>query len=142
MKNYELTYLISTEISEEDRKGLQEKIDSLIQKEGGVLGSVNLPLKTRLSYPIKKNREAFFASIKFGLEAGKVENLEKELKAENKILRCLIVNRPPVKINKGKRFSAPRLPIRTEKLPKIPPKEKKVELKEIDKKLEEILGET
>lgn len=142
MKNYELTYLISPEFSEDEKKAFQEKITSLIQKEGGVLSSVNLPLKIRLSYPIKKNREAFFASIKFGLEAGKVQNLERDLKAENKILRCLIVNRPPVKMTMRRRFSAPRVSLRTEKLPKIPAKEKKVELKEIDKKLEEILGET
>jgi len=134
MKLYELTYLISPELSESELKSLNEKINSLIQKGTGVLNEVKLPIKKRLGQLIKKQREAFLINLSFYLEPDKLGSLEKELKSEKKILRYLILARPKIKIAKVRKRP-------TKVIPKIPVKEKKVELKEIEKKLEEILGE-
>jgi len=135
MKLYELTYLISPELSESELKSLNEKINSLIyQKGAGVLNEVKLPIKKRLGQLIKKQREAFLINLSFYLEPDKLGSLEKELKSEKKILRYLILARPKIKIAKVRKRP-------TKVIPKIPVKEKKVELKEIEKKLEEILGE-
>ena len=134
MKLYELTYLISPEFSEEELKSLNEKINSLIQKGTGVLNEVKLPIKKKLAYPIKKQREAFLINLSFYFEPEKLGSLEKELKSEKKILRYLILARPKSKIAKVRKRPA-------KVIPKIPAKEKKVELKEIEKKLEEILRE-
>lgn len=128
MRLYELTYLISPEVSEEELKNLQEKVNSLIQKEGGILNKINSPSKKGLSYPIKKKKEAFLVSTSFYLEPEKIENLEKKLKAEAFLLRYLI---SAEKLPKKVLIPAPK------KL--IKPKVKKVDLKEIEKKLEEIL---
>ena len=132
MKNYELAYLISPEVSEEELRKVQEKINSLVQNLGGVLIETNSPIKKSLAYPIRKRTRAFLAGLNFQLNPEKLETLEKELKAEEKILRYLILSpRMPKKI--------PRI---LKKLRKrvIKPKPK-VELKEIEKKLDEILGE-
>ena len=134
MKLYELTYLISPELPEEELKSLQEKINSLIQKGAGVLNEIKLPIKKKLAYPIKKQREAFLTDLSFYLEPDKLGSLEKELKSEKKILRYLILAKPKLKIAKVRKRP-------TKIIPKIPVKEKKVELKEIEKKLEEILRE-
>ena len=134
MKLYELTYLISPELSESELKSLNEKINSLIQKEKGVLNEAKMPMKKKLAYPIKKQREAFLINLSFYFQAEKLGSLEKELKSEKKILRYLILAKPKIKIAKVRKRP-------TKVIPKIPVKEKKVELKEIEKKLEEILGE-
>jgi len=134
MKLYELTYLISPELSESELKSLNEKINSLIQKEKGVLNEAKMPMKKKLAYPIKKQREAFLINLSFYFQAEKLGSLEKELKSEKKILRYLILARPKSKIAKVRKRPA-------KVIPKIPAKEKKVELKEIEKKLEEILKE-
>ena len=134
MKLYELTYLISPELSESELKSLNEKINSLIQKEKGVLNEAKMPMKKKLAYPIKKQREAFLTDLSFYFQAEKLGSLEKELKSEKKILRYLILARPKSKIAKVRKRPA-------KVIPKIPAKEKKVELKEIEKKLEEILRE-
>ncbi len=84
MKSYELTYLISPELSAEELKSLQEKINSLIQKEGGLLTEVNLPKKKDLAYQIKKNKEAYLINLNFHFSPEKLKNLEKKLKAELK----------------------------------------------------------
>ena len=131
MKDYELAYLISPELSKEEVKLFQDKIISFIQNEEGVLIENVVPLKRVLSYPIKKQTQAYLAALDFQLNAGKLADFEKKIKAEAQILRYLILIKPKPKEVKAvpKKF-----------VPKKAP-EKKVELKEIEKKLEEILKE-
>lgn len=145
MKHYELTYLISPELSEETVLAFQEKVIVLIKDEGGNLEEVKTPLIKKLAYSLKKpdlptkHDKAYLGVLNFQLNPEKIADLEKKLKAESQILRYLLLNKPAVK----KLGYAPRrTPLKSlvEK-PKIVPEEKKVELKEIEKKLEEILNE-
>lgn len=132
MKLYEITYLISPDLSEEELRDFQEKIISFIQEQGGILGKTNSVTKKTLAYPIKKKEIAFFVNLDFQLQPEKIEILEKKLKKESKILRYLILRKELPK----------KVMIRPLKRPKRILKTKpKVELKEIEKKLEEILGE-
>ncbi len=137
MKYYELTYLISPEISDLELKSLTEKINSLIKNEGEVLEELASPIKKVLALPIKKHSTAFLASIYFRLKPEKLKDLEKVLKTEEKVLRYLIFSKKITKTRQPKRKPLKEVVF---KIP-IPTKEKKVELKEIDEKLEEILGE-
>lgn len=132
MKLYQLTYLITPELNEEQIKGLQEKINSLIQKEGGILSEAKKEVKKRLFSSIKKNNQAFLATLNFQLKPEKIEILEKEIKQNPKILRYLILSQ-----------NLPKKVIQPIKSKGAKPKQKKkVELKDIEKKLEEILQET
>ena len=130
MKHYELTYLITPELSEEETRAFQEKIIASLQEEGGILTETGIISKKRLAYPIQKKIQVYLAVLTFQLNAEKLVNLEKKLKAENQILRYIIITKVP---RKEKVFRIKKA------LP--PPKEKKVELKEIEKKLEEILSD-
>jgi len=132
MKFYELTYLISPELSEEEIRTLQEKINSLIQEEGGVLSEVNSVVRKTLAYPIEKKRVAYLAILSFQLDPERLGSLEKKIKAESGILRYLILTK-----KLPKRVAA--MPVKKPR--KITKPKPKVELKEIEKKLEEILGE-
>ena len=142
MKRYELSYLIPANLSEEELKNLSQKINSFIQEEG-ILGEMNNPQKIKLSSPIKKQSQAYLIILNFDLNSdpfnlqGKLENLEKKLKSESQILRYFLMIKPPAKeISLPAKKLTPTKPI--EKFVKPKPK---VELKEIEKKLEEILGE-
>ncbi len=141
MRYYELTYLISPELPENQLKELSQKIEDFIIKESGLLGKKADPVKRKLGYPLKKKREAFLATLNFNFAPDNLEKLEKLLKNEKEILRYIILTKqPPEKIKekiqrrplKKKDLSEP--PIRIRESPKI-------ELKEIDKKIEEILNE-
>jgi len=142
MKRYELTFLISPDLPEEEAKAFQQKINSQIQEEGGVLDEGNILLKRRLAYTIKKNTQAYMAVTTFQLNPDKLANFETKLKAENQIIRYLILV-----VRKARRMAPRRVrPFTlkskvtvTEKV--LTPEEKKAELKEIDKKLDEILNE-
>ena len=61
MKLYEINYLISPDLSEEEATSLQEKINSWIQEEKGALNEVNKPVKKILVYPIKKCGQAYLS---------------------------------------------------------------------------------
>jgi ribosomal protein S6 len=131
MRLYELTYLIPSNLAEEEIKALQEKIVSRIQEIGGILNEISGTIKKSLAHSIKKNTSVFLATLSFQLPPEKLVFLHKNLKSESNILRYLILTRKlPEKV-----MAAPvRKPKKIEK--------PKVELKEIEKKLEEILGET
>ena len=135
MKYYELTYLISPSLGEEEAKEIQRKLTSLIQEQGGILessaGKEN-PQKTNLSYPIKKEVEAYLASQTFYLEPAKLKLLKNEVNSEKNIMRSLIFSKKKEKKVKPHRRTKTKEKEKTEK---------KVALKEIDKKLDEILGE-
>lgn len=129
MKTYEFTYLIEPDLSKEDINSLQEIIKSFIKEEEGSIVRINPPLKKNLAYPIKKNKEAFLADLTFDLRPDKLDSLKKKIKSEKRIIRYLLLKKTLLK---------KKLKVRT--IRKTQPKVK-VELKEIEKKLEEILGE-
>ena len=132
MQRYELAYLISDEIPEEEVKSLQNKVASSIQEEGGILNKENVFLRRQLAYPIKRQAQAYLVVSDFQLNPEKLADFEKKLKETAQILRYLIL------IKKSPRPMKTVFRIRK---PKEITEEKKVELKEIEKKLEEILNE-
>ncbi|HUV81301.1 MAG TPA: 30S ribosomal protein S6 [Patescibacteria group bacterium] len=142
MKPYELTYLISSEVSEEEATAIQNKIISLIQEKEGFSAEGKPPFKKRLAYSVQGQPQAYLAVLNFQMVPEKLAGLEKELKEEKRILRYLILVKPPVK--KEKAVRRPRKTVADkegELRPILSEEEKKVELKEIEKKLDEILKE-
>ena len=137
MKYYELAYLAAPEISDENLTALKEKVVAFVQKKGEILGEVRPPIKRILGYPIKKRKNAFLATIYFSAPADLANDLKKMLDKEKEILRYLIIiKREPAEA------AAPPIPEKFKKAPAEFKKtrEPKVELEEIEKKLEEILG--
>jgi len=132
MKNYELTYLISPDLSEEQVQTLIAKINDAIRADNGSVSNTSGPAKTKLGYLIEKNAEAFLVSTYFSSDPDKVANLEKALKEQKEVLRHIIVvkrefREKPARLRKSTKPSAPET------------EAEKVELKEIDQKIEEIL---
>jgi len=131
MRPYELTFLISQNLSEEEIRNLQEKIKNFIEDEGGVLVEIKSLGKKNRFYT--KTGGAYLSILNFNLEPEKLENLEKKLKSENQILRYLVSKRVMKMVTPLPKISL--TPVKKNKKAKI-------KLKEIEEKLEEILGET
>jgi len=120
MKLYELNYLISPSIAEDEQKALAERLISLLEIQ-----------------PLRQETVGFLTTVEFYSEPAKLEDIEKKLKAEPTIKRFMIVKKPKIHAQlKPKRTlnTLNALP-QTDKKAEKP----KVELKEIDKKLDEIL---
>lgn len=141
-KLYELTYIASPDYNPEEITEVLKKITNFIIEKNGSIEQEKDPVKIKLSYPIKKKSEAFLITIIFNLTPDNIKELEKELKAENQILRYLIIKLKREKAKKEK-ASIPKI-IKTEISSKTTEKAQKpikAEINEIDKKIEEILNE-
>jgi ribosomal protein S6 len=137
MRNYELTCLISPELKEEEVKELAEKTTDFLKEKAPI--EIEAIKKIKFGYPIKKKGEAFLLILNFQAETNEIKNLEKRLKENSSFLRYTILQRKVTALVKKPRIVKIK-GVKT--LPKIKKeKEKKVELKEIEKKLEEILSE-
>ena len=134
MKNYELTYLIPLDLSEQEIEDLSDKVSGFVQQEEGKIEKLTKPSKRRLGYPIREKSEVFLISLDFSLAPERLITLEKNLKSENQILRYIITIKEKASETK-ERVARKAKPVLR------PGTGEKVELKEIDKKIEEILNE-
>jgi len=135
MKQYELTALISPNLSEKELKKSVETIHSLISEKGNLQNSNNAVEKITLAYPIKKETSAFFAVIEFETEPENIESLKTSLEKQKEVLRFLIVKKEK-KTEKAKEKEPKKAEVKK-------PKEK-VALKEeeIEKEVEKLLSES
>ncbi|MFH1423653.1 MAG: hypothetical protein ABIG29_01705 [Candidatus Nealsonbacteria bacterium] len=117
MKLYELTYLPLPGLSEDEQKTLSEKVVSCLETS-----------------PTSQHSNGFVTTMNFNTEPEKIKEIEEKLKQETQVKRYLVLNKKPVK------FKA-RILRRAEFSKKIGDKtgKPKIELQEIEKKLEEIL---
>lgn len=163
MQHYELYFIMTIRLSEEEQRDLLGKIDKLnsslgfkttISKEAG---------KRRLAFPIKKETQGNYYLIEFDGEQDQIKKLEKELRLMSGILRFVVLKKrvktaeeidQEQKIKEkieGRKREAERaeLALEQEKIQeevkqeveKKPDTSKKISLEDLDKKLDDILKE-
>lgn len=159
MQTYELTYILSPEITSEEAGNKAKEIESAIQMQAGIIVKQIVPVAKTLSYQIKKHASGFFGVLEFQMEPEKLLEIKSVIEKDKQIVRHMVLIKKPVKIKKQRRSKRESLP--TDELPSIEAKDKKseskktdepatekahegkakVELKDIEQQLEEILGE-
>jgi ribosomal protein S6 len=143
VKLYEVAYLISPSKSEEEAKFFHEALKNSIPSLGGLVEENGSVIKRRLYYPIKKIKEAYFAHFKFLINPKTLVDLKKKLE-EKDVLRYLLVEtkRVPQRVYKPRVFKSASA--NETVTPKTSSEsaivEPAINVEEIDKKLEEILG--
>ncbi len=146
MKLYEITYLIPASSSEDEIKDISSKITGNISEIGGKTEKTFEPVKKSLGFKLSKQKEVLCVSIAFSLDAKNLESFSKKIKSDSRIIRYNIIKKQTLEQPQEKEFVIRR---REEKNPEKEMEElsgavskpKKVELKEIDQKIEEILNE-
>ena len=93
MRKYELTYLISDEISESDLNKVTGKVAGYIAELGGEINKEEIWGRRKLAYPIRKQDFATYVTIFFGLPADKVKEFDREMRLTQSILRHLLIVR-------------------------------------------------
>lgn len=169
MQKYELLMLLPLTGTESELLAAASKIEERVRLSGGTVASSTAIHKGKLAYPVKKNRQGYYHLVQFEMEPAQVHEFKKQLLLAQDTLRFTITCKtkeftPFVP-------SAPRIPqslrARTAyksgetafqgsiaparpKLTTAAVRENvsikedgtpKVSMEEIDKKLEEILGE-
>lgn len=155
MKTYELTYIISPEMSSEEAEAKAKEIETAVASREGIILKQTNPTAVTLSYPIKKRASGFFAVIEFQAEPEKLVELKEMVQKDGKIVRHMLIIKEPAKPRRERRSRkeavVPEIKIehKTEVEAKDEPakvatekiEKNKVELKDIEQKLDELLGE-
>lgn len=91
MSNYELVYIVSPSVTEEELPNILDKVGDILKKAGGNITETNQWGKRKLAYPIQKFNEGSYILTKFESETTSVKNIGSGLKLSDEILRYLIV---------------------------------------------------
>lgn len=129
MRNYELTLLLPATLAEEQLQTLLGQIAGELQDQGALVMTQEGKGRRAFPAPIKKQREGCLALIKFTLDPAKIPQIQEILKGRENILRFLLLGSSPGKVHE---------PLMAQSAAPKETLEEKVELGEIDKKLEEI----
>lgn len=136
-RNYEIAYLLSPNVPEEEVLTYSSKLTALIEDNKAVVKYVETPKKRKLSFPIKKERNAYFGWATFSSSPENLKDIGNKIKVMDGLLRYLIVEK-----EKREPLIRPMRQLRTEHTAAQPTgiPEEKLDLEALDKKLEEILG--
>ncbi len=142
-KKYEIAYVLSPTILEEEVSAYANKIALAIEDTKGMIKYVEEPKKIRLAYPINKERNAYFGWTVFTVARDGIKAIDKKVKELKDVSRFLIVEKDAKEVSiKPIRF----IPSKSEHAPakhtevSADTPEEKLDLEALDKKLEEILG--
>ena len=92
MPKYELMYILSSAVSDNDAPAVASELDKFITDEGGKILTSEMLGKKKLAYPIKKTRNGFYILRTFNFEGGKIASLENKIKSMDSIIRFLVIN--------------------------------------------------
>ncbi len=139
-KTYELAFLLSPELTEEDVAAKVKEIKELILTAEGEITNTLEPRRQRLAYPINKLSQGSLGTLIFALEPAKVKDIVNKVKQTPGVLReLLVVYEKPSDLAPPPR----RRPIAPPPKPftELRPEERvpMPSVEEIDKKLEEII---
>lgn len=134
MRNYELNLLLAPTLGEEELKETVNSLLSLLQDQGAIVMSQDVKGRRSFFAAQKGTREALLATVRFTLDPSRLEAVEKAIKQDQKVLRHLLLSWAPRKTKE--RVVAPAAAEQPAQ-----PEEKKAEIGDIDKRLEEIFLE-
>jgi len=153
--HYEMLFIIPNRFTEEEAKTVSEKTEKMVADNGGQITHREYWGKKKLAYEIKHNGYGYYSLLEFDLGGANLAKLNQVLKLSNDILRHQIISKK-VKSNeeiaRDEKIQAKIDSKRAAEKSKVKEEEtkqaekgktkddKRVELKDLDQKLEGILN--
>ena len=91
MNSYELMYIIPSQSTDEEKEAQIALVNSMIEKDGGKIESVERIGNRKLAYEIEKKREGFYVLVNFTAENEVPNKLGALLSITTGILRHIVV---------------------------------------------------
>ncbi len=91
MHDYELTVIVSPQVTDESLPGVVDKVSKLITDRGGQITEINQWGKRKLAYPINRSEEGIYFLAKFKSTADKIAEIEKNLLIAEEVIRHLVI---------------------------------------------------
>jgi small subunit ribosomal protein S6 len=91
VREYELLFVLTPDLTEEDVAAATERITALITNRGGEVTKVDAWGRRRLAYPIRHRLDGYYTVVRFRLEPRLLEEVDRSLRLTEQVLRHLIV---------------------------------------------------
>jgi small subunit ribosomal protein S6 len=85
-------YILGSSVADDQVGPIADLISSAITELGGSEIVVEQLEKKKLAYPIKKTKNAFYTLVNFDIDSRKVNDLDAKIRAQNSIIRYLLIN--------------------------------------------------
>lgn len=91
MRNYELTFIVPSDVSEEDLANIVTQVQGWVEGVQGKVVKVDHWGRRRLAYNIAEYREGHYVMFSVELDPQASPELERNLKLSGKIMRYLLI---------------------------------------------------
>ena len=91
MRNYELTFIVPSDVTEEDLNGVVTQVQGWVEGTQGKVSKVDHWGRRRLAYNISEYREGHYVLLNLELNPQSTTELERNLKLSDKVLRYLLI---------------------------------------------------
>lgn len=91
MTKYEIMFIISTQLTDEEKKANVEKVEQILAHSGAQEISTEIMSERKLAYPIKKKENGYYALTKFVMDGTKLVEVENKLNINEALLKYMIV---------------------------------------------------
>ncbi|MGB9694493.1 MAG: 30S ribosomal protein S6 [Caldisericaceae bacterium] len=93
MAYYEMLYIVSQELPDEDKEKLIEKLKDFVEKSGGAIASESRWGTRGLAYPIKKQDKGYYVLTYLDLPEKALKELKYFVKVNEGFLRAMILKK-------------------------------------------------
>jgi small subunit ribosomal protein S6 len=91
MRNYEVMVILDPNLEERTIAPSLDAFLSVVKKDGGTIGKVDIWGKRRLAYEINKHAEGIYAVIELEAEPTSVLELDRQLNLNESVLRTKVL---------------------------------------------------
>lgn len=91
MRLYELTYIISSDVDEQEYNAAIAQVQKWIEEAGGKMVNIDQWGRRKLAYDIGEFSEGFYVSFQAEMNPQSTAELERSLRLFDKVIRHLLV---------------------------------------------------
>ena len=93
MNNYELLYIISSDVAEDKREELIKKFSSYVENKKGTVDGIDKWGMKKLAYPINFKNEGYYVLMNVTMDSQEVDAMSKLMNITEGIVRHIFVKK-------------------------------------------------
>ena len=91
MKNYEIMFILSTQLTDEEKQAGVTLVENTLTKAGAGEVKTEIWGDRKLAYPIKKKENGYYVLTLFQIDGTRIPEVEAKLNITESILKYMIV---------------------------------------------------
>ena len=91
MKNYEIMFILSTQLTDEEKQAGVTLVENTLTKAGAEEVKTEIWGDRKLAYPIKKKENGYYVLTLFQIDGTRIPEVEAKLNITESILKYMIV---------------------------------------------------